>query len=198
MPVGSSTTAFRLLASLVAAALLGACGGDAAPSPPADATPAPASTALALPASVTPGAVPAAVGEAQLPIEPGTHIPAGERGRWQHDPPSSGQHWPSPARWGLASAAYPPELWVHNLEHGGVVVLFRDAAGSPAARSFVQRAPRETRFGEQKVLDAPYPALQHAFALVAWGWLLYLDAWDDVRALEFYAAHVDQGPEDIP
>lgn len=194
-PLGFSITASRFLPSCLAALLLASCGGSTGSAPP----PPPATVAPpALPATVTPGATPGTVGDPQAPPETGLHIAIGQAGAWAHDPPSSGQHWPVTAPWGLARQAYPPELWVHNLEHGGVAVLYRDGSGSAIARSFVQRAPREVRFGEQKLLDAPYSGLQHPFALVAWGWLLYLDRWDDRRALDFYAAHVDQGPENLP
>ncbi len=43
---------------------------------------------------------------------------------YQNDPPSSGPHWPSPAPWGFHQEVVPREWWVHNLEHGGVVLLF--------------------------------------------------------------------------
>ena len=164
------------------------------------AAPTPAPTAPgqeALPAQVTAKSASVQVGE-QRPLEPAQHIPTNSHGSWKTDPPSSGQHWPIYPPWGPAQQAYPPEYWVHSLEHGGVVVLFRDAGDSSLASSFAARAPKESEFGEVKVVDAPYPNLTHRFALVAWGWVYYLDTWSDADALRFYAAHVDRGPEDIP
>ena len=150
-----------------------------------------------LPATVTPGKADENVGE-KRPVETGTHIQNGTQGKWQTLPPSSGQHWPAPAPWGPATQAYPPEIWVHNLEHGGVAVLFRDAGDSATAAAFARDAPRETRFNEVKVVDAPYAQMDHRFALVAWGWVDFMDTWSDEEALRFYAAHVDRAPEDIP
>ena len=44
---------------------------------------------------------------------------------YAHNPPASGNHWPSPAPWGYWPRNYiPREWWVHNLEHGGVVLLY--------------------------------------------------------------------------
>jgi len=150
-----------------------------------------------LPAQVTAKSADVNVG-IQRPLEPAQHISTNSHGSWQSDPPSSGQHWPVYPPWGPAQQAYPPEYWIHGLEHGGVVVLFRDAADANLAHSFAQRAPKESEFGEVKVIDAPYPNLNHRFALVAWGWVDYVDTWSDAEALKFYTAHVDRGPEDIP
>lgn len=149
------------------------------------------------PATVTPGKADENVGM-KRPLETATHIPTGTSGKWQTLPPSSGQHGPAPAPWGPAAQAYPPELWVHNLEHGGVAVLFRDAGDASTAARFARDAPREAKFNEVKVVDAPYAQMDHRFALVAWGWVDLIDTWSDDEALRFYSAHVDRGPEDIP
>src|SRR5262245_53797475 len=41
-------------------------------------------------------------------------------------PPASGNHngrcW---SDWGVIASEVPPERWVHNLEHGGIVFLYR-------------------------------------------------------------------------
>ena len=162
-------------------------------------SPGPAATSAKshFPATVKPGQADQNVGE-KRPVETGTHIQAGTPGKWQTTPPSSGPHWPAPAPWGPATQAYPPELWVHNLEHGGIAVLFRDSADAATAATFARDAPRETQFNAVKGDDAPYARMDHRFALVAWGWVDFMDAWSDDEALRFYAAHVDRGPEDIP
>ena len=145
------------------------------------------------------------VGERQ-PLEEAVHIAAGQKGRWANDPPSSGQHWSAPGvapvAWGHADRVIAPEAWVHNLEHGGVVVLFSCPDGCEADRDgirrFVETAPKEPTFGEVKLIDTQYAVPGHRFAVMAWGWRLFLDAWDPARALAFYQAHVDRGPEVLP
>ncbi len=184
------------MAAIIVSALAGFALAGCGPWARAPAAPV-SGGAVSPPVEVTPGVADENVGRRE-PVERAVHIPVGQAGRWNQSPPASGEHWPFPAPWGPASQAYPPELWVHNLEHGGIAVLFRDAGDSAAARGFVQRAPRETLFNEVKLVDAPYPRLTHRFALVAWGWVLLLDSWDDQQAEAFYAAHVDRGPEVIP
>lgn len=176
-------------ASAIAVVLLAACGDQTGSKPVPAATSAP-------PRTVTPREDPG-IGE-RMPLQAGVHISTGQKGQWSSDPPTSGQHWPIYAQWGPAAQDYAPELWVHNLEHGGVAILYRDLGDQGAADDFIRRAPRESRFNEVKLVDARYPALGHRFGLVAWGWRLFLDAWGEEAAVRFYAGHVDQGPESIP
>ena len=151
---------------------------------------------------VTPCVADQNVGTPQDPVEPGSHIPVGTQGHWLHDPPSSGQHWSQVPPWGVLEESRTaqgdvlvPEWYVSSLEHGGIAVLYRDPAGKPAVVSFIHAAPVEPTAGAPKLGDVPYPKLGRPFALVAWGWLLYVDSLDDPLALRFYLAHVDHGPQ---
>lgn len=154
------------------------------------------------PRAQPPPAAAAPPGQEQVPVETGTHIPNGARGHWASDPPASGEHYPAPAPWGFTDQRLPPETWVHNLEHGGVAVLYSCPGGCPAdvaaIRAFIQGAPPDPMFGEVKLVDAPYPVPGHRFALVAWGWRLFLDSWDPEAARAFYLQHVNRGPEVLP
>jgi hypothetical protein len=110
-------------------------------------------------------------------------------------PPSSGPHNTCWGSWGVQSTPLRPERWVHNLEHGGVVLLYRCEAGCSAElemlKSFVASHER-TILTEYAPL--PMPA---RFAAVAWGYRLVSDCLD-LRAFQaFYAEHFDQGPESI-
>lgn len=163
------------------------------------------------PASSTPPAVVTAraaaenVGEKQ-PLETGSHISVGSKGSWATDPPTSGKHYSAtgiaPVPWGTVDTHLKPEQWVHNLEHGGIVVLFSCANGcaedTAAIRSYIASAPQESDFHEVKLAAASYPVPGHRFALLAWGWRMFLDSWDPVQAASFYAAHVDRSPEAVP
>ena len=124
-------------------------------------------------------------------------------------PPTGGDHNPCWATWGVHHDVVAPENWVHNLEHGGVVLLYssrvaldaenkadagREDAGQRDTLSeldaFVERHPR--------TLDTQYGALPKTFAVVSWGYRLVSDCVDLDAAADFYAAHFNQAPEDIP
>ena len=151
--------------------------------------------------AVAPSSAPIS-GEEQQPIEPGSHIQSGSRGHWTSDPPTSGQHYPVAAAWGYTAQRLPPETWVHNLEHGGVVILYSCPDGCPAdvaaVRKFIESAPPEPQFGSVKLVNAPYPVPGHRFAVLSWGWRLFMDSWDPQAALAFYSRHVDHAPEALP
>lgn len=159
------------------------------------------------------------VGE-QVPLETASHIPPGSQARYLTNPPNSGAHYSirgeAPLPWGFYARPYPPEDWVHNLEHGGVVILYVCPQPQPTGgatlvetdlscpdsqspvQDFMSSAPPEALFNEVKIVATPYAVPGHRFAIVAWGWRLFMDTWDSSLAEKFYEAHVDNGPERIP
>src|SRR5262249_14496555 len=63
----------------------------------------------------------------EVPDEGQTHIPNNQSGVYKAPyPPTSGQHWGNTwADWQMYDKPVPPEVFVHNLEHGGIVLLYR-------------------------------------------------------------------------
>jgi Protein of unknown function (DUF3105) len=52
------------------------------------------------------------------------HVPYCESVQYVHNPPASGFHWPWHSEWGIADQVIQREYWVHNLEHGGIILLY--------------------------------------------------------------------------
>ena len=156
----------------------------------------------------------------KVPTEPANHIPSSTQAHYLTDPPTSGQHYnirgQAPLPWGFYARPYPPEDWIHNLEHGGVAILY--ACPQPPAtggaqlietdiscpdsqspvQNFITSAPPDALFHEVKIIATPYPVPGHRFVILAWGWRLFMDTWDSGLAERFYEAHLDNGPERIP
>ena len=59
------------------------------------------------------------------PIEGAAHVADGVKVDYRTNPPSSGAHYRSSARWGVYDKALPDETLVHNLEHGGVWISYK-------------------------------------------------------------------------
>lgn len=144
-----------------------------------------------------------AVGRA-VPNEGKSHVAPGTPTTYRHNPPASGPHYPRPAEYGVYEEPLPAGSWVHNLEHGAIVVLYKCPGGRSSCpervsqlRTLYEQAP-PGKYGRVKMVVTQYPKLKTPFAAVAWDRVLELQSFDQGRLLEFYRAWVDKGPEDAP
>ncbi len=158
---------------------------------------------LVLVAVIVLGVAPRAIAQGrQMPDAGQVHIPMGDRGVYATYPPTSGQHWGETwADWTMYDRPLPPEEYVHNLEHGGIVLLYR--CDKPCPDLVKQLRQLYTTFphaknGKVKMVVAPDPKIKTPIAILAWTWIDELPRLDRDRLLRFYRAHVDQGPEDVP
>ncbi len=119
---------------------------------------------------------------------------------YRNRPPPSGDHYPTPAGYGIFTREIPAGTLVHALEHGGVVVYYRPDLCDPACLGRLQRAyndaPRSRACGVVKMVVAPRQDMDHAVAAAAWGCVDEIGSADPQRIGVFYRAHVDHGPED--
>lgn len=127
-------------------------------------------------------------------------------------PPASGPHYNlqgyAPVAWGTVAPQGQPlqeGQYIHNLEHGGIVILYDCPSGSDCSKlqgqlqNYVQNlAPNEPLFNEPKVVMSPYSrGMQKKVALLAWDYIEFLDGYDQNAITKFYENHVDQAPEQI-
>ena len=141
------------------------------------------------------------------------------------NPPASGTHWPAPDAWGFHQQVVPREWWVHNLEHGGVVLLWNcpssggkdpspplcNDAGTGEYAPADQGCPTEIAqmrqllaqrqpdlFNETRILITSDPLLPKRFAAVAWDWTYLSDTFDAGAVECFINARYGLGPELAP
>jgi hypothetical protein len=153
------------------------------------------------------GSYPACVGTA-WPLEAAAHHPEGTDLTYGRTPPASGPHWDCWAPWAVASRELPPERFVHNLEHAGIVMLYRcnetlapdGGRACPAefseVEAFVASQPAGPD-GRKRFLVSSSSTLPTRFAALAWGWTLESDVLDPAEFACFAAAHLEQGPENF-
>lgn len=128
------------------------------------------------------------------------HVAVGAQIRYKANPPSSGSHYPFPAPAGVYPNGLQTGFWVHSLEHGYIVLLYRPPASPERVAEFdrmVKDFPK-SKYGNIKLLIVPYADLPHPYAVLAWDWRLEMDSFDRATVLQFYKGHVDHGREDIP
>jgi hypothetical protein len=129
--------------------------------------------------------------EEALPPESSAHV-EGDLD-YGDEPPAGGDHNPCWADWGVYTSPLPPERWVHNLEHGGVVFLY--ACPSGCADSVATLADYVE--GRTQAILTEYPDMAEGFAVVSWGYRLTLSCFDLDAMAAFYDAHVNQAPESV-
>lgn len=146
--------------------------------------------------------LPPAVGcvTTQMPIRGFNHVPAGSDVAWDDDPPSSGSHYPIWARWGAYDQTIPRGYWVHNLEHGGVVLLHRPDAGDAviaALHAAFDAIPLDPSCTHRRTILTPDPQMAPAVAVVSWGWQMVCDGVDQQAIVDFATARRGNGREDL-
>lgn len=118
--------------------------------------------------------------------------------RYLSDPPAIGPHDPEPVPWGVYDAPVPKEKLVHNLEHGGSLILYNCPQGCPDVveelRLFAERYPA----AGSRLIVAPYPQMEAQLALVAWGYLDTFDGLDGERIVLFLDAGLGNRAPEAP
>jgi hypothetical protein len=101
-----------------------------------------------------------------FPVAGRDHIGPGEQpDNWNSNPPTSGDHLAAPQAPGVYGGEQDPRALVHNLEHGYVLMLYKNL---PQDQQDQLREFVEARDGSKLVL-APYSGLERdGVALVAW------------------------------
>jgi uncharacterized protein DUF3105 len=134
-----------------------------------------------------------------------THVANGQKVTYTYCPPASGSHYNTtglgpvtPRLYGPSDRAL-PEGWVHNLEHGAMVILYRGRDGDPGPTEAGQDALRALyddfppspicgiRAGtSQGPVIARFDDMATPYAAVVWGRGLPLETLDTAQILEFW------------
>ncbi|GAC1671448.1 MAG: hypothetical protein NVS9B8_14460 [Candidatus Limnocylindrales bacterium] len=123
--------------------------------------------------------------------------------RYLFCPPASGTHYNAPGTLGpIIPRVYKPDdkvgpsNWIHNLEHGGMVILYRSdspgatAAGLQAFRDYAAALPPspicKEPSGQVSPVIARFNDMPHPYAALVWDRVFYLDTWDPALVTRFY------------
>ncbi len=144
-----------------------------------------------------------------IPDEGATHIDPSTTATYKSYPPTSGPHYNvqgfGPVAW-QTIATLQEGQYLHNLEHGGIAILYNCTSGNDCTtlknqlENYVNNlAPAEPTYNEVKLVLTPYSrGMNKKIALVAWHYVEFLDSYDRNEITRFYESHVDRGPEQIP
>jgi hypothetical protein len=122
------------------------------------------------------------------------HVNAGQAVAYPSLPPTSGDHWSqsgvAPAPWGVKTASIPFEVTTHNLEHGGVVILYASDLSTAQVDTLRGIVRDLGAAGFPKIILEPWPAMKDAkVILTSWNWILKLPGIDQTQIVKFVRIH---------
>ncbi len=133
------------------------------------------------------------------------HVQAGDKVTYPVCPPASGKHFNKKDYGPLQPKVYGPDDqslpngWIHNLEHGGLALLYScdkgacDAAGLQALRDAAAGFPNSPvcnlPAGTVGPVVARFEQMPTRYAALVWDRVLYLDTLDTARIYDFYARY---------
>ena len=153
------------------------------------------------PTQPTPVAVPAPAAVGQAPqkadlvgesfaIMPADHVRAGVTNQpYNSNPPTSGPHG-NALPWGFNAAEVADINVVHNLEHGGIWISYKDISADQ-----VDLLKTIAAANSGSVIVSARAANDSPVAVVSWGQLLQLDAVDEAQINEFITQNKNKSPE---
>lgn len=119
-----------------------------------------------------------------------THISVGDaHEEYNSNPPTSGSH-AGPARWGFSNAELPDENLIHNLEHGGIWISYKNL--DERSIDILRKIAREN---SRSVVVTPREKNDVNVAVASWGRLLKLDSVDEVQIIDFIRKNKNKSPE---
>ncbi len=139
------------------------------------------------------------------PLTPAAHGPVGTVIDYPTNPPSSGAHYPYWAAFTAYDHPVPRPYYVHDLEHGAVVFLYKCDGACPDVVDTLRKAmaaiPDDadcTGSGVRvRALIVPDPELDVPVAAAAWGWIYRAECADLRTLTDFALNHYAQGPENV-
>lgn len=140
------------------------------------------------------------------PLLDSPHVPVGTPVTYDSNPPSSGPHYPIWAAFQEFMTPVDRRYYVHDLEHGAVVLLYRcdDGSGCPeivqglrdvAASLADDPICNKSTGPRNRVVITPDPLLPTTVAAAAWGWTYTADCLDVPSLKAFVVQHYGDGTE---
>jgi hypothetical protein len=143
----------------------------------------------------------------QTPLQAASHVDQGTELTWPSNPPSSGAHYPTHASWAMEyPIVIPRGNYLHNEEHGGVVLLYNCPTGctdvADGLAAIGQALPQDPACAAEGVnakwlvTSDPYLPGSVQVAAAAWGWTFTASCLDAGRVTAFATARYSMGGPD--
>lgn len=128
-----------------------------------------------------------------FPILGQEHIAVGAtHPAYNSNPPTSGSHYAQPADWGVYQKELPDEQAIHNLEHGGIWISYKDI--DEKTKSDLEAIGKRY---SGSVIVTPRSANDAKIVLASWGRLEKLENFDETKIVDFIRANKNKSPEPL-
>jgi hypothetical protein len=140
-----------------------------------------------------------------IPVGPAIHVDICTEVKYATNPPSGGDHWPIWAAFKEYATAVPREMYVHDLEHGAVVLAYRCEEACPAVVDMLREVIAEAASDPlclmypggpaSRMVLTPDPELDTPIAAAAWGATYTATCIDKTSLAGFVKRVYGKGPE---
>ena len=120
------------------------------------------------------------------------HISASDSHKeYNSNPPTSGSH-AGTAQWGFSEVELLDENLIHNIEHGGIWISYKDLD-----QQSIETLREIARKNSRSVVVTPRAANDSPVAVASWGRLMKLDSVDEEAITEFIRKNKNKSPEQL-
>lgn len=134
-----------------------------------------------------------------------THISQGKQyDNYNSDLASSGPHYAdasSPVAWGVYGQELPPEVYLHNEEHGGIIVAYNPTLLPESdilkLKQLVLAPYSNPNFSPKKIIVMPKENSTTTLKLASWRYTMDLNKYDEATIIKFFTQHAGKAPEPL-
>lgn len=125
-----------------------------------------------------------------------SHVETTEQVKYKDNPPASGNHWnaadpQAPLPWGVYTDEVQDEQWIHNLEHGHVVIAYKGISDPDLEKLLKQRGYVKYHLVVVPRKDNPKKGIYY----LSWDHRMFCKRPSPEALQHFIDERIDQGPE---
>ena len=125
-------------------------------------------------------------------IEGRDHVPAGTAVDYKTNPPTSGGHLAEAKNWGIYDEEIDDKAGVHNLEHGGIWICYKDISQVDIA--MLNEIGKQN---SQSTVISPRFGNDSKIVVASWGRMMRLDTVDKALIQKYIDEYKNQSPEKL-
>ncbi len=128
----------------------------------------------------------------EFKIEGVNHISSKETVLYKTNPPTSGPHWSTPADWRFYDKELPDEQLVHNLEHGGIWITYKDLD-----KGSINKLKSIAKNNNNSVVITKRDENEDSVVVASWGRMMKLVEVDKALIQKYIDTYINQSPEKL-